>query len=486
MKTKNKGLRAKNKVLYKTKILKHRKKPKNYFENFFQNYVKTNIDIYNLMDNRPQLFKSPFLNTIFSACTLIASLWFILCYHLSYHWILELGQYVSIPLAHLIVLSIALIPGFMNMYLLVNFLIDKRKTHFEPLYFPSLTILIAAYNEEKYIKKTLLSINKQIYPADIQVILIDDGSSDKTIEIAKNIPLKNFSILKTSHKGKSYALNSGLVHAQHEYIITVDADTILDHHAIYEVMKKLLSSSKNTVACAGSVFVKNEGESLITQLQFWDYLLAISIIKRAQSFLQGTLVAQGAFSAYKKSVLMAVNGWPNLVGEDIVLTWAMLDKGYETTYAENAIAFTSAPISYKYYFHQRTRWARGLIEAFIQHKRIFLKKKIFIFFIYWNLFFIMIDIIRFFVIIPGIILFFMGKDLFIGPFIFFLFLTGSLNNLVFFMTQRKLFKSYGYYLKLNPLSFCLYSACYQYLMNIPVVYGYYLEFFKRKKSWGTK
>ncbi|MDQ5884482.1 MAG: poly-beta,6-N-acetyl-D-glucosamine synthase, partial [Pseudomonadota bacterium] len=92
----------------------------------------------------------------------------------------------------------------------------------------------------------------------------------------------------------------------------------------------------------------------------------------------------------------------------------------------------------------------------------------------------------FFVIIPGLILMFYGYELIFGPYLLFLVFTSMINNYIFYMGQKKLFKSFGYYLKLNPLTFITYSIFYQYLMNLPVIFGYYLEFFKRKKFWGTK
>lgn len=485
MRTK-KGINYKNRIIYRTKSFKNRPPQRNRIERILQSYFESNFDVYNLLDDRPQYLKSTYVKLTFLICMGISIGWFCFCYNLSIRWIAELAQYVSKFGSYLIVISIALIPGFMNMYLLSSYLFDKRKTHFRPFYFPNITVLIAAYNEESCIKNTLQSISKQEYPADIDIILIDDGSNDNTIAIAQNLGLKNLHIIKENHQGKANALNKGLLYAQNEYIVTVDADTFLDKHAIYELIKKLLSCPKNTAACAGSVFVKNETQSIITQLQSWDYLLAISIIKRAQSFLNGTLVAQGAFSAYKKSVLSEVLGWPNLVGEDIVLTWAMLDKGYETTYAEKAIAFTSAPITYKLFFHQRTRWARGLIEAFIHHKKILFKKHTFVFFIYWNIFFIFIDIIRFLIFIPSIITLLFGNYMFFCPYFLILLFTSFINNAFFYLGQRKLFKSYGYYVKFNLPGFMLYTIFYQYLMNFPVIYGYYLEFFKRKKTWGTK
>lgn len=475
----------KKKILYKTRTQKNQNASE-FFEYFYQFSEDQNIYLKDPLDNRPNYHYQSFYKTKFFVCIFFAFIWLLICLFQSKRWIIDLSSYTNIYVAFIIVMSIAIIPGFMNMYLILSFFVDKREKIFDVPRYPDVTLLIAAYNEEENIERTLNGLKKQKYPAKIQIILIDDGSQDKTVERAKMFNLDNLTILNADHKGKANALNFGLLHAHHDYIITVDADTVLDQYAIFQLMHKLMSSPKNTIACAGAVYVKNESQSMITKLQFWDYFLAISIIKRAQSFLYGTLVAQGAFSAYKKSALFEINGWPEVVGEDIVLTWALLDKGYDTTYAESALAFTSAPQNYRKFFSQRSRWARGLIESFRKHKRIFLKKKFFVFFIYWNLAFIFIDLVHFAILIPSILSCAMGYFFIFGPFLLLLILISFFVNMVYFLHQKRLFKSYGYLIKINGLSFLLYVMFYQYLMNFPVVYGYYLEFFNRKKSWGTK
>ena len=81
-------------------------------------------------------------------------------------------------------------------------------------------------------------------------------------------------------------------------------------------------------------------------------------VKLYQGNYNSTLVAQGAFSAYKTKIVKDVGGWQDCVGEDIVLTWDLLSKGYKTNFAKNAIAFTESPETLKGLFRQRKRWAR--------------------------------------------------------------------------------------------------------------------------------
>ena len=120
--------------------------------------------------------------------------------------------------------------------------------------------------------------------------------------------------------GKAKALTAGLDHARHELVVTIDADTMVFRDALRRIVANQLAGPANTAATAGTVLVRNSRHNLLTKLQEWDYFLGIAVVKRVQSLLQGTLVAQGAFSVYRRDVLRAVGGWPETVGEDIVLT----------------------------------------------------------------------------------------------------------------------------------------------------------------------
>lgn len=140
--------------------------------------------------------------------------------------------------------------------------------------------------------------------------------------------------------------------------------------AIQNIMDKLVNSEENIVATAGAIFAQNDKKNFVTKLQQWDYTLGIFGVKLYQGSYNSTLVAQGAFSAYKTEIVKDVGGWQDCVGEDIVLTWDLLSKGYQTNFAKNAIAFTESPETFKGLFRQRKRWARGMIEAFKKVKVI--------------------------------------------------------------------------------------------------------------------
>ena len=137
----------------------------------------------------------------------------------------------------LIILFIALIPGLMQMFLFISYLLDKRPTAKSVDNNVPVTILIAAYNEEDCIGKTLVSISKQNYSGIVQVIVIDDGSTDETINIVESFSLPNLLLIKNSHGGKANALNTGLARSDHSLIIGLDADTQLRSSAIKDLSR---------------------------------------------------------------------------------------------------------------------------------------------------------------------------------------------------------------------------------------------------------
>jgi poly-beta-1,6-N-acetyl-D-glucosamine synthase len=184
--------------------------------------------------------------------------------------------------------------------------------------------------------------------------------------------------------------------------------------------------------------------------------------------------------------LLEVGGWPETVGEDIVITWALLNKGYRIDFAENAISFTNVPDSYRQFFYQRSRWARGLLEAFRHYPQILLNKRLSTFYIYWNLCFIIIDFTFFFAFLPGLIAALFGYFFIAGPYTLAVMPLGLLNNALFFRGQRRLFKKIGLRVRKNIMGFLIYFLFYQLIMNPAVIHGYISELAKFKRRWGTK
>jgi len=420
-----------------------------------------------------------------------SSLWVFVSFYFSYPWILEISNYIGFVLAFIVVFGVSLLPGMALSFVGISLFIDKRPIHkLEKTNFPPISILIAAYNEEKTIYSTLQSIYSQKYSGDFEIVIVNDGSKDKTSELVKLFKTLNGyeNILLIDNKensGKSKVLNIGLGYCNNELIVGVDADCVLHKSALEEIVKTMIGSDENYAAVAGAILCKNHSKSFISKLQYWDYFLGISSIKRVQSMYQGTMVAQGAFSIYKKSILEEIGGWPNKVGEDIVLTWSILNKDYKIGHSENAICFTNVPETYKGFYNQRKRWSRGLIEAFFSHPNLLFKKRKSTFFIWYNLFFPLIDFIYLFVFIPGVILALFFKFYLLAGFITLLQIPlAIIYNTITFLIQKQSMKSS----KLNfPLGMMFYSLIYiliyQLVMIPATLDGYLSEFLNKKKTW---
>lgn len=238
------------------------------------------------------------------------------------NWIYDISCYLGYFLAIYLVTFIAIIPGFDYVFTFMSLLLQKKDKKSHNKKEEDVTILIPVYNAKKSIEETLDSIKKQKYYGKIYVKIIDDGSTDGTLELLKSIDLdSNTTLIETKHNGKAVALNKGLETVCTDYTITIDGDTVLHPLAVRNIMNKLTNSDKKIVATAGCLFVKNTKKKFITKLQEWDYTLGIFGVKLLQGNYNSTLVAQGAFSAYKTKILKEIGGWQNCVGEDIVLTW---------------------------------------------------------------------------------------------------------------------------------------------------------------------
>lgn len=418
--------------------------------------------------------------------------WMLFSTWLALPWIGDLSAIFTAPLAWIIVFGVALLPGFASAFVLASLVVDQRPLYRTHASLPPITLLVAAWNEEEAIRDTLVSIVEQSYPGEVETIVCDDGSTDRTVAIveafirdAPRAANHRVRLMRSpSNGGKSQALNLGLAQASHELIITVDADTLLFVNALANIVVNLIDGPPNTAAVAGSVLVRNSRKNFITQLQEWDYFHGIAIVKRTQSLFQGTLVAQGAFSIYRKHVLQELGGWQHTVGEDIVLTWGMLEAGYRVGYAENAFVFTNVPETYGAYYRQRKRWARGMIEAFKKYPDILTRLKPNLPFVYLNLAFPYIDFMYLFVFIPGVIaaLFFQWYAL-VGILTLMLLPLGMACNVIMFQRQRAIFARYGLRVRRNIIGFMTFVMAYQLFLSPASLAGYATEMLGWRKTW---
>jgi biofilm PGA synthesis N-glycosyltransferase PgaC len=426
--------------------------------------------------------RSKFTAALFASCA-----WFALTLAIALPWIAELSARIGTALALLCVGGIALVPGFMNAFLIASLLLDRRPPRKKPSRYPPVSILIAAYNEEASIADTLRSLANQDYPGAFEVIVIDDGSRDRTASIVDACDQDGLRLVRQpANAGKAAALNRGLGGARYDLVVTLDADSYLYRDALRNLVERYLADPPNTRAVAGTMLVRNSRRNWVTRAQEWDYFHGIAAIKRVQSLYQGTLVAQGAFSLYEREALRAVGGWMDCVGEDIVLTWAMLRQGWRVGHAEDACCFTNAPDTLRQFVRQRQRWSRGMMDAFRQFPDILVKPRLSTLFVWWNLLFPWLDLAYTVFFIPGMLLALFGIYWIAGPLTLALLPMALLINYAMYRVGSQMFAANGLRVRRNLWGFLTYAFAYSLILQPACVAGYFSEILGLRKSWGTK
>ncbi len=244
-------------------------------------------------------------------------------------------------------------------------------------YRPRVAVLIPAYNEEKVIERTIQGALDSDYP-NLRVIVIDDGSKDRTLEIARRAFAAEAAagrvlILTKPNGGKAEALNFGLEHiGDAELFIGIDADTIIAPDAIARLVPHFLNPK--VAAVAGNAKVGNR-VNLWTRWQALEYITSQNFERRALNTLGAVSVVPGAIGAWRVAPVREAGAYHvDTVAEDADLTMALLRSGYRVEYEDMALAFTEAPTTANALMRQRFRWSFGILQAVFKHKRVFARK----------------------------------------------------------------------------------------------------------------
>ena len=212
-----------------------------------------------------------------------------------------------------------------------------------------MTILVAAWNESEAIVRTLEHIGELAYPGRLEVVVADNNSTDDTAPLADAAGARlglRYRRVFEAKQGKHHALNAALATVTTPLVVTVDADTLVHPQSLTRLVVRVDDAHRRASTSAPAqraLVAENPLATFVTRMQQWDYRLGINGVKRMQAAYNTALVAQGAFSAYWTSDLRAVGGWPDAIGEDIVLTWTMLATRGLVQYEPVALGFTVVP-----------------------------------------------------------------------------------------------------------------------------------------------
>ncbi|WP_457563353.1 glycosyltransferase [Caminibacter pacificus] len=231
------------------------------------------------------------------------------------------------------------------------------------------SIIVPAYNEEKIIAKSLESLVNQTYQ-NLEIIVVDDGSTDRTSEIAKYFKKhsngKKVKVLKKSNGGKASAINHGIRHSTGELIMVVDADSKLEKNAV-KLMERYFIDP-NVAAVAGSVYVSNQ-TNLLTKLQALEYIEGLNMVRNGQALLKLVNIIPGPIGMFRKDALYEVGLYDNdTFAEDCDVTLKLITRGYKIDFESDAVAYTEAPEHLLDLIKQRYRWTRGILQAIKKHK----------------------------------------------------------------------------------------------------------------------
>ncbi|ULT56684.1 glycosyltransferase [Neobacillus drentensis] len=293
-------------------------------------------------------------------------------------------QYLSLVLETIAVLKNVLVKLFygallvfilrLSLFIFLAWRHKKRsllKTYKEG-YNPLVSVVIAAYNEEKVIKRTIQSVLDSTY-VNLEVLVIDDGSKDQT-SVVMSENFSNHPKVRRYFKrngGKSSAINIGIKKAEGKIIVAIDADTMIAPKAIALLVRHF--ADDKVAAVSGNVKVGNR-RNLITTWQHIEYVTGFNLEKRAHALLNCVTVVPGAIGAWRKQIVENLGNFTNdTLAEDTDLTLRILSAGYKVAIEDQAYAYTEAPENIRGFLKQRFRWNYGTLQCLWKHKNAFWK-----------------------------------------------------------------------------------------------------------------
>jgi cellulose synthase/poly-beta-1,6-N-acetylglucosamine synthase-like glycosyltransferase/peptidoglycan/xylan/chitin deacetylase (PgdA/CDA1 family) len=272
----------------------------------------------------------------------------------------------------LLVVGVAVLGRFGMMLLLArrhHRLRNRRRFSWGPEVTRPVTVIVPAYNEKECIANTLDSLARSTHP--IEIIVVDDGSTDGTSEIAREAALAlgmtNVRVIRQENAGKPAALNHGVRSARHDIVVMMDGDTVFEPDTVRQLVQPFADPEVGAVA--GNAKVGNR-TTVIGAWQHIEYVMGFNLDRRMYDLLRCMPTIPGAIGAFRREAVLQVGGMSeDTLAEDTDITIAMHRAGWRVVYQEHARAWTEAPGSLKQLWSQRYRWSYGTMQALWKHRK---------------------------------------------------------------------------------------------------------------------
>ncbi len=255
----------------------------------------------------------------------------------------------------------------------LNLLFFKEGKRIKIKKFPYISVIIAAYNEEETIEKTIQSVLNLDYPKDkLEIIVVNDESTDNTFDIIKKF--KQVILINNKHKGigKSSAVNAGIRIAKGEFFGVLDADSEVGKNSLRNILT-YFSSKK--VGCVITPIKIMEIESVYGILQKIEYTFT-AMIRELMSRLDTLFYSHGVLSVLRTDLIKKLGYFDeNNLTEDLEIAMRLKYNGYEVKMASTALTYTRVPNTFKQLWNQRVRWYRGFLHNVIKYKDVVFSKK---------------------------------------------------------------------------------------------------------------
>ena len=239
---------------------------------------------------------------------------------------------------------------------------------------PGVTVLIPAFNEASVIERAISAARATDYP-NLEVLVLDDGSSDGTAEKASYAAGSDSRlrvIPDPINVGKADRLNFGIREASHDLVVVIDADSTLHPEAIRRLVLRITRSPR-IAAVAGAPQIANRG-TILAALQVLEFASIVGLIRRTQALGGRVGVVAGVIGIFRRPAVLEVGGYDGrMATEDIELTYRLLLAGWETDFEPNAMVGMEVPTTVRALWMQRTRWSRGQGEVLHVHWRDILR-----------------------------------------------------------------------------------------------------------------